>query len=183
MEEAVMSGLDDLVKGMTGGSSGAGGLGDILGGLAGSSSGGGGLGDILGGILGGGSTGGSSAPSGSSGLGGMLTALLPMLGSLLAGGGLQKILSGLQANGLTAETDSWVGTGENKPVSGADVRQAVGDDEIARIAQQLGISDDEAAEAVAQVLPVVVDKVSPDGQLEPDDELSSAFDNLKQLGG
>ena len=178
-----MSGLDDLVKGVTGGSSSGGGLGDILGGLAGSgSSGGGGLGDILGGILGGSGTGSSGAQSGSSGLGGMLTALLPMLGSLLAGGGLQKILSGLQANGLTAETDSWVGTGENKPVSGADVRQAVGDDEIARIAQQLGVSDDEAAEAVAQVLPVVVDKVSPDGQLEPDDDLSSAFDNLKQLG-
>ena len=177
-----MSGLDDLVKGVTGGSSGGGGLGDILGGLAGSSTAGGGLGDILGGILGGG-TGTGGAQSGSSGLGGMLTALLPMLGSLLAGGGLQKILSGLQANGLKAETDSWVGTGENKPVSGADVRQVVGDDEIARIAQQLGVSDDEAAEAVAQVLPVVVDKVSPDGQLEPDDELSSAFDNLKQLGG
>lgn len=176
-------GLDDLVKGVTGGSSG-GGLGDILGGLAGGSSGGGGgLGDILGGILGGAGVPSSGGGSGSAGLGGMLTALLPMLGSLLAGGGLQKILAGLQANGLSAQTDSWIGTGTNEPVSGADVRRAVGDDEIARIAQQLGVSEDDAAEAVAQVLPVVVDKVSPAGQLEPDDQLASAFDNLKQLGG
>lgn len=175
-------GLDDLVKGVTGGSSG-GGLGDILGGLAGGSAGGsGGLGDILGGILGGGGVPSSGSGSGSAGLGGMLSALLPMLGSLLAGGGLQKILSGLQANGLSAQTDSWIGTGENEPVTGAAVRQAVGEDEIARIAQQLGVSEEDAAEAVAQVLPVVVDKVSPEGQLEPDEKLGSAFKALEQLG-
>jgi uncharacterized protein YidB (DUF937 family) len=165
-----MSGLDDLIKSVSGGSSG----------------GGGGLGDILGSILGGGAgTGGTGTGDtglGGAGLGGMLSALLPMLGSLLAGGGLQKILSGLQANGLSAETDSWIGTGENEPVSGADVRQAIGADEISRIAQQLGVSDDEAAGAVAQVLPVVVDRVSPGGELESDAELATAFDALEHLG-
>lgn len=177
-----MSGLDDLIKGVSGGSGG--GLGDILGGLAGggSSSGGGGLGDILGGILGG-RGGGLGSSSGGAGMGGLLGALLPLLGGLLAGGGLQKILSGLQANGLSAQADSWVGSGENQPVSGADVRQAVGDQEISRIAQELGVSEDEAAEAVAHVLPVVVDKVSPEGQLPPEGELASAFEALKQLGG
>lgn len=177
-------GLDDLIAGVTGGSAG-GGLGEILGGLAGGqTAGSGGLGDILGSILGGGGApAGSGGPAAATGLGGMLTTLLPMLGSLLAGGGLQKILSSLQANGLSAQTDSWVGTGENEPVSGADVRQAIGSDEIARIAQQLGVSDDEAADAVAQVLPVVVDKVSPGGHLEPEDKLGSAFAALEHLGG
>jgi uncharacterized protein YidB (DUF937 family) len=178
-----MSGLDDLIKGVSGGSGS--GLGNILGGLTGggSSGGGGGLGDILGGILGGRGGGSLGSSPGGAGMGGMLGALLPMLGGLLAGGGLQKILSGLKANGLSAQADSWVGTGENQPVSGSDVRQAVGDQEIARIAQELGVSEDEAAEAVAHVLPVVVDKVSPDGQLPPEGELASAFDALKQLGG
>ena len=116
-------------------------------------------------------------------MGGLLASLLPMLGGLLAGGGLQKILSGFQAKGLSAQADSWVSTGENEPISGADVRTVVGDEELSRIAQELGVSEDEAAAAVAQVLPEVVDKVTPDGTLPPDSELDAAFGALEQLGG
>ncbi|MCP9486563.1 MAG: YidB family protein [Gaiellaceae bacterium MAG52_C11] len=159
-----MGGLDDLLKGAQG------------------ASGGGGLGDLLGGILGGGSRGGSLAGGG---LGGnpMLRMLLPMVASMLANGGLEKVLSGLQAKGKTAETDSWVSTGENQPVAGEDIRVAVGDDEITSIADKLGVSKDEAATAVATVLPDVVDQVSPNGELPPDDELESAFDRLKKADG
>lgn len=177
-----MSGLDDLIKGVAGGQSG-GGLGDLLGGLAGGGGeggGGGGLGDILGGLTGGGDAQGGGMPGG---MGGLLTALLPMLGGMLAGGGLQKVLSGFQANGLAAQADSWVGTGENAPISGADVRRVVGDDQIAQIAAGLGVSEDEAAAAVAQVLPTVVDRVSPEGHLAPDSELDAAFGALEGLGG
>ena len=169
-----MSGLDDLIKGVSGGQGG--GLGGLLGGLAGG--GGGGLEDIIGGLTGGGARGGS-APGG---MGGLLTALLPMVGGMLAGGGLQKMLSGFQANGLEAKADSWIGTGENAPISGADVRKVVGDDQLAQIAAQLGVSDDEAADAVAQVLPTIVDKVSPEGHLAPESELESAFGALEHLG-
>ena len=170
-----MSGLDDLVKGVTGGAGG--GLGDLLGSLAGGASSGGGLEDIIGGLTGGGSSG-----SQAGGMGGLLGSLLPALGGMLAGGGLQHVLSGFQANGLSAQTDSWIGTGENKPISGEDVRKAVGDEELAKIAAQLGVSEDEAADAVAQVLPTVVDKVSPEGHLAPDSELETAFGALEQLG-
>ena len=157
-----MGGFDDLLKGTKGGG------------------GGGGLGDLLGGILGGGGRGGSLAAGG---LGGnpMLRMLLPMVASLLANGGLRKVLSGLQANGKAREADSWVAQGNNQPVAGEDVRNAVGDDEITSIAEKLGVSKDEAADAVAQVLPEVVDQVSPDGELPPDDELDSAFDRLKKV--
>ncbi len=172
-----MSGLDDLIKGAAGGQGG--GLGDLLGGLAGGGSAGG-LGSILGGLSGGA---GDSPGVGAGGMGGLLGSLLPMLGGLLAGGGLQKVLSGFQANGLTAQADSWVGTGENEPISGADVRKVVGDEELAKIATALGVSEDEAANAVAQVLPEVVDRVSPDGHLAPDSELDSAFGALEELGG
>jgi len=171
-----MSGLDDLIKGVSGGQGG--GLGGLLGGLAGG--GGGGLEDIIGGLAGGGGARGGSAPGG---MGGLLTALLPMVGGMLAGGGLQKMLSGFQANGLEAKADSWIGTGENAPISGADVRKVVGDDQLAQIAAQLGVSDDEAADAVAQVLPTIVDKVSPEGHLAPESELESAFEALEQAGG
>jgi len=170
-----MGGLDDLVKGVTGG--GGGGLGDLLGSLAGGTTSGGGLEDIIGGLAGSGSSG-----SQGGGMGGLLGSLLPALGGMLAGGGLQQVLSGFRANGLSAQTDSWIGTGENQPISGEDVRKAVGDEELARIAAQLGVSEVEAADAVAQVLPTVVDRVSPEGHLAPDSELESAFGALEQLG-
>jgi uncharacterized protein YidB (DUF937 family) len=171
-----MSGLDDLIKGVSGGTGG--GLGELLGGLAGTA-GGGGLDDILGGLTGGAAGGGKS---GAAGMGGLLTSLLPVLGGMLAGGGLQKVLAGFQANGLSSQADSWVGTGENAPISAADVRKAVGDEELARIAGELGVSEDEAAAAVAKVLPTVVDTVSPDGTLPSDSELDSAFGALEALG-
>jgi uncharacterized protein YidB (DUF937 family) len=159
-----MGGLDDLLKGAQGG-------------------GGGGLGGLLGGILGGGS-GGSGLGSGSA-LGGnpMLRMLLPLVASMLMNGGLQKILGRLQAQGKSAQAKSWVGTGSNEPIGADDVRQAMDREDLDRIASQLGISEDEAAAAVAQVLPDVVDQASPDGNLPADDELDRKFGRLHELGG
>ena len=165
-----MSGLDDLLKKATGGS-GSGGLGDLLGGLAG----GGGnseLGNILGGL-----TGGGSAKGG--GMGALLIGLVPMVSKLLAGGGLQKVLAGFQQEGLAEQANSWVGTGANEPITADDVRKVLGSEELTKIAGQLGISEDDAATALAQVLPAVVDNVSPDGELPPAGELDKA---LGQLG-
>jgi uncharacterized protein YidB (DUF937 family) len=158
-----MSGLDDLLKGAGGGS------------------GGGGLGDLLGGILGGGARSGGIGAGG--GLGGnpILRMLLPLVAGMLMNGGLQKILGRLQAQGKGAQAESWVGNGANEPVDADDVKQAVDDEELDRIATQLGVSRDEAAEAVAQVLPDVVDQASPEGQLPDDDELDRKFGRLHEL--
>jgi uncharacterized protein YidB (DUF937 family) len=155
-----------------------GGLGDLLKG-AGGSGGGGGLGDLLGGILGG-SGGGSS----SSGLGGnpMLRMLLPLVASMLMNGGLQKILGRLRQSG-SSKGQSWVSAGPNEPADAADIKAALDDQELAQIAQQLGVSEDEAAEAVAQVLPDVVDQATPDGELPDDAELDRKFGRLHELDG
>ena len=157
-----------------------GGLGDLLKGAGGGS--GGGLGDLLGGILGGGARGGSLQ---SGGLGGnpMLRMLLPLVASLLMNGGLQKLLGRLQQSGKGSTGQSWVSAGPNEPVDAAAIREALDDDELARIAQQLGVSEDEAAEAVAQVLPDVVDQATPAGELPDDDELDRTFGRLHELDG
>ena len=149
------------------------GLDDILGGLMGGQGGSGGLDSILGGLTGGGGQGGG---------GGGLGALVPVIGGLLASGGLQKILGGLKANGLSQQADSWVGTGQNEPVSGADMEKAVGKEQIQEVAKQLGVSESEAADVVAKAVPEVVDKVSPDGQLPPEQDLDAAFDKLAKAG-
>jgi uncharacterized protein YidB (DUF937 family) len=151
-----VGGLDELLKGTRGG----------------------GLGDLLGGVLGGG--GGGSA---SGGIGGnpMLRMLLPLVASMLMNGGLQKILGRLQAQGQGGKAESWVGTGANEPIGADQVREAIDPADLDRIAEQLGISKDEAAEAVAEVLPDVVDKASPDGELPDDDELDRKFGRLHEL--
>lgn len=168
-----MSGLEDLIKSARGGSGGGGGLGDLIGGALGRTATGG-MGGSTGRGMGGGLGGGVG--------GGLLGALLPVVASMLANGGLKKLLAGLQAKGLGSEADSWVSSGANRPVKGTQVREVLGDDEITRISDKLGISKDEAAEAVAMVLPDVVDQVTPQGELPPDDELDSAFKQLQSAG-
>lgn len=160
-----MSGLDELLKGVRGGSGGgSGGLGDLLGGVLGGSRGGGGLGAGLGG----------GNP--------MLRMLLPMLASMLMNGGLQKLLGRLQARGKGSQAQSWVGGGANEPVDPSDIQEAMDDEDLDRIAQQLGLSRDEAALAVAEVLPEVVDKATPEGELPDDGELDQRFGRLHELG-
>ena len=61
------------------------------------------------------------------------------------------------------------------------MRRALDDDEITSIATKLGVTEDEAAEAVARVLPDVVDQVTPQGQLPADDELDEKFGRLHEL--
>jgi uncharacterized protein YidB (DUF937 family) len=166
-----VSGLDDLTKSIGAGGRG-GSIDDLLGGL-----GGGGLGGVLGGILSGGGR--------SGGLGGgnpLLRMLLPLVASMLMNGGLKKLLARLQAQGKGAQADSWVGRGANQPLGAADVREAMDDEELDRIAQQLGVSKDEAAEALAQVLPDVVDQATPEGELPDDDDLDRKFGKLHELG-
>jgi uncharacterized protein YidB (DUF937 family) len=107
---------------------------------------------------------------------------VPVLGGLLASGGLTKILGGLKANGLSQQADSWVATGKNEPVSGADLEKAVGKEQMQEIAKKLGVSESEAADVVAKAVPEVVDKVSPEGKLPPEQDLDAAFDKLAKAG-
>jgi uncharacterized protein YidB (DUF937 family) len=170
-----MSGLDDILGNLTkSGGKSSGGLDDLLGGLLGGGSGGGagGLQDILGGMLGGGSTGaGTGTATGGMNIGALAAALAPLVMKLLKGGGVQKVVQNAHANGLSAEADSWVGTGANQHVSGDQMRSVVGDDVVKQVAEQAGISEDEAAGVLARVVPQVVDGLSPNGQLPSNDDL------------
>jgi len=145
------------------------GLGDLIGGLAGGASGGGGIDEVLQKL------GGGTAPGG---LGGMLAGLVPVVSGMLEHGGLQKVLSQLESSGLGSQAASWVGTGSNQAIDAGDIEKALGAPQLAGIAQKLGVSPDEAAGALAKVLPAVVDTVSPQGELPPQGELDDALARL-----
>jgi uncharacterized protein YidB (DUF937 family) len=87
-------------------------------------------------------------------------------------GGLGGLLNKLQQGGLGNETKSWVGSGQNQPVSPGQLGPALGPNIIKTLAQQSGISEEELTQQLSQVLPGLVDKLTPNGRLPTMAELS-----------
>jgi uncharacterized protein YidB (DUF937 family) len=87
-------------------------------------------------------------------------------------GGLGGLLEKLQQGGLGNVTNSWIGSGQNQPVSPNQVGSALGPNIIKTLAQQSGLSEDELTKQLSQVLPGVVDKLTPNGRLPTLAELS-----------
>ena len=90
-------------------------------------------------------------------------------------GGLGGLLNKLQQGGLGNVTNSWVGSGQNQPVSPSQLGSALGPNIVKTISQMSGISEDELTKQLSQVLPGVVDKLTPNGRLPTVAELSEAF--------
>ena len=82
-----------------------------------------------------------------------------------AAGGLGDLMARFQQGGLGDVLGSWIGTGQNLPVSADQLSNVLGSDMLAKIAQQLGVSHGEAASQLSEVLPQVVDKLTPDGHV------------------
>lgn len=86
---------------------------------------------------------------------------------VLGDGGISGLMGKFDAGGLGDKMKSWIGKGENAPVSVGEIKSVLGSDQISAVAAKLGISSDEAASKIASVLPTVIDKLTPDG-LVPD---------------
>ena len=102
-------------------------------------------------------------------LAGLAQAVLAMLGGQQAGqqAGLGGLLQGFQRAGLDGVIRSWISTGQNQPISGNQLRDALGGDRVDALARQAGLSPDQGLGALTQLLPSLIDQLTPDGQ-EPD---------------
>lgn len=87
------------------------------------------------------------------------------ISQLFATKGLQGIVGTLQSNGMGRQVHSWIGNGQNLPVSGADIKKAVDQQQLAKAAQQQGVSPEQLCDQIAQVLPEIVDRATPSGQV------------------
>ena len=88
------------------------------------------------------------------------------LGTLLEQhGGIGGLVNQLSQGGLAGQVGSWIGTGQNQAVTGAEIAQALGSGSVGRIAQQLGINPQDAGSLLAQVLPHLIDHMTPGGQM------------------
>ena len=80
-------------------------------------------------------------------------------------GGLQNVISEFERNGLGATVRSWVGTGPNQPISPNDVRRVLGPDLLQQLSSKSGMSVDDLAQKLSQVLPQAVDTLTPNGAI------------------
>jgi uncharacterized protein YidB (DUF937 family) len=109
--------------------------------------------------------------------------LIGMVGELMdKTGGLSALLAQLQSGGLGEAVKSWVGTGANQPVSGEQIGGALGPVLMGLVAQHLGSNPQNAAGTLAQLLPGLVDQLTPQGQV-PADNGQSALSGLLGGGG
>lgn len=83
-------------------------------------------------------------------------------------GGLSGILEKFKENGLADEAASWVGKGANLPISAEQISSVLGESEIAQMAAKFGITPEVLSSKIAEHLPTVVDKLTPDGEVSAD---------------
>ena len=102
-------------------------------------------------------------------LGKLGAAVLPVVMSEMMGtgnqGGLNAIVAKLQQAGFGDQVKSWIGTGQNLPITADQLKQVLGSDAVRQLAARYNIPIDQVAEVLAHQLPVAVDKASPDGKL------------------
>ena len=144
--------LDSVIGMVAGGQGGGGGNAALLNAIVGMLAGGGGQAGAQGGAVG--------------GLGGL--------------GGLGGMLAKAQQAGLGDVVSSWIGHGQNTPISADQVSNVLGSDMVANLAKQLGMSHGDAASQISQMLPDVVDRLTPHGQV-PQGGLGNVGDLLGML--
>ncbi|MBN1319869.1 MAG: DUF937 domain-containing protein [Thermoleophilia bacterium] len=102
------------------------------------------------------------------------------ISSLLGEGGakLTGLMDKLNVGGLDDMVKSWIGKGENKAVSPDQIKAALGSEEVAGVAAKLGVSEDEAANKIAKMLPGIIDKLTPDGLVPDPDSVADKLTGL-----
>ncbi|MCE2657127.1 MAG: YidB family protein [Rubrivivax sp.] len=139
---------------------------------------------VLGMLQGGGGSGGAGA-GGAGGLAASLGAALGGGGGGGAGGlaGLGQLVEQFQRGGLGDVMGSWISTGQNLPISPEQLGSVLGNERIAGMASQLGVNQGDLLGQLSQLLPQVVDKLTPQGQIPQQPDLGQLGSLLGGLMG
>jgi len=108
--------------------------------------------------------------------------LLGMVGNLLSGsqgGGLSGLIQSFNSKGLGDLMSSWVGTGENLPISGQQIQEVLGSGRIQQMAEKLGTSSEEVSGGLAGLLPQIIDQLTPAGSVPESGLLEKALSMFK----
>jgi uncharacterized protein YidB (DUF937 family) len=85
--------------------------------------------------------------------------------------------------GYGDQARSWVGTGQNMPLSPEALEQIFGHGGLSEIARQAGVSEADATRGLSELLPEVVDRVTPGGQVPDLDQLTASVSDLSRRLG
>jgi uncharacterized protein YidB (DUF937 family) len=113
-----------------------------------------GLGDMLKSLL------------GQAGSGGLSTAINNVLAQTQYRD-LNGLVAALEKGGLGAQVQSWLGPGANQPITTEQLKAVIGNAQVQDFARKLGLPVDETLKNMAQYLPGIVDKASPNGTIKP----------------
>ncbi|HRF71889.1 MAG TPA: YidB family protein [Accumulibacter sp.] len=111
----------------------------------------------------------------------LLQALAGVLANDGPAGGIGGLIASFLRAGLGEVTASWIGAGQNQAISGEQIGQALGPETIADLAGKLGSSSSDTAQQLSQVLPDLIDQLTPAGQ-RPQNGLGNGGDLMRMLG-
>jgi uncharacterized protein YidB (DUF937 family) len=127
--------------------------------------------NIAGQVLGTGNQGGQAA---------LINAVMGILGNKSAGG-LAGLVEQFAGKGLGDLMNSWVGTGENLPVTPEQIQHGLGSQLLNQLGQKTGLPPDQVASHLSTLLPQIVDKLTPNGKIQQENILSQGTDLLQSL--
>jgi uncharacterized protein YidB (DUF937 family) len=94
----------------------------------------------------------------------MLLSFLNRLAKHKEIGGFVGLLKGLRDQGLDEDLSSWMGQDGSRPLAPEALERALGQDQIASVAEESGLAPPAAARQLARLVPDLVDQLTPDGQ-------------------
>jgi uncharacterized protein YidB (DUF937 family) len=96
-------------------------------------------------------------------------------------GGVSGVVSKLSQNGLGDQARSWVGTGTNQQIAGSQLTQAFGEQRIQQAAAHAGVPPSQAESGLAAAVPMVIDRLTPNGEQPADQGTGTLSEMISQL--
>ncbi len=103
-------------------------------------------------------------------------------GLIQGGGGIQGLLTKFSGHGLGDLVKGWISTGPNPPATAQQVEKVFGPDQLSQLASQAGVPANEISGQLAQLLPQLVDKLTPDGKVPESNALQQGLSSLLSGG-
>ena len=112
---------------------------------------------------------------------GLIDSIMSMVTDKEAGG-LEGLVNTFKERGLGDKISSWISTGRNLPISNDQVQQGIGKEQIQQLAEKMGLSPEDAKSKLAELLPDIIDKLTPEGKIPEGGFLEKTLDMFKKKG-
>jgi uncharacterized protein YidB (DUF937 family) len=110
----------------------------------------------------------------------LLNGVMGLLGNQQTGG-IAGLVQQFTGKGLGDIVNSWVGMGQNLPITPEQIKQGLGSDAVSQLASKAGLTPDQVTSHLSELLPKMVDKLTPNGQIPTGDITSKGMELLKGI--